>query len=195
MGTKRIENKGLPPWTLPSEFFYRDLLGRGIFLPGLVQAAGQDTSRQFTLIIPDLNVYPLSIRFKGDGTAYKGHQAYWLLDPWFVGGNGKMVRGCLDKLYQDCIKAFGPNARTEALLKAQCSRAAQWRVSDTFNANAGDNNTKWTIYKTKNSKLMNSVECLSDTDGRVTGKLGCRNITFRPNIKINLLFGQDKSRQ
>ena len=62
-------------------------------------------------------------------------------------------------------------------------------------ANAGDNNTKWTTYKKKKAKLVNSAECLSDTEGRETGKLGCRNITFRRDIKINLLFGHDRLRR
>jgi len=208
------------------------------FLPGLAQATGQDNSCQFTINIPNLNVYPLSTRlkgddeingnsrielealiqrsdekkgqktnglrldldvkiaeFKGDGTTFKGHQAFWLLDPWFVGGNAAKVRGCLDNLYKECIKAFGAGAISKAHLKAQCSRAAQWRISDSFKANAGDNNTKWTTYKKKKAKLVNSAECLSDTEGRETGKLGCRNITFRRDIKINLLFGHDRLRR
>jgi len=214
------------------------IMAAGFFLPGLAQAAGQNKSCQFTLNIPNLNVYPSSTRFrgddeidgksrieleariqhsddnkgkkttglrldldvkiaefKGDGTTFKGHQAFWLLDPWFVGGNADKVRGCLDNLYKECVKAFGPSALSKAHLKAQCSRAAQWRVSDSFNANAGDNNTKWITYKKKKAKLVNSVECLSDTDGKVTGKLGCRNISFRRNIKINVVFGQDKLRR
>ena len=217
------------------KFIVAVIIAAGFFLPGLSQAAGQDNSCQFTINIPNLNVYPLSTRlkgddkingksrielevliqradenksrktnglrldldvkiaeFKGDGTAYKGYQAFWLLDPWFVGGNAAKVRGCLDKLYQECAKAFGPSALSKAHLKAQCSRAAQWRVSDSFNANAGDNNTKWTTYKKKKAKLVNSAECLSDTEGRGTGKLGCRNIIFRRNITINVVFGQDK---
>ncbi len=99
-------------------------MAAGFFLPGLAQAAGQNKSCQFTLNIPNLNVYPLSTRFrgddeidgksrieleariqhsddnkgkkttglrldldvkiavfKGDGTTFKGHQAFWLLDP------------------------------------------------------------------------------------------------------------------
>ena len=205
--------------------------------PGLAEAKGLKKSCQFTINIPNLNVYPLSTRlkgddkidgnsrieleakiqrsddkkskntnglrldlnvkiaeFKGDRTAYKGHQAFWLLDPWFVGGNARQVMGCLDKLYQECVKAFGKSARSPAHLKAQCSRAAQWQVTDTFNANAGVNNTKWTTYRKKKPKLVDSAECLSDTDGRVTGKLGCRNISFRRNITLNLLFGQAKLR-
>jgi len=94
------------------------------FAPGSAEAKGQRPSCQFTINIPNLNVYPLSTRlkgddkidgksrieleakiqrsgdnktkgsnglrlylnvkiaeFKGDRTSYKGHQAFWLLDP------------------------------------------------------------------------------------------------------------------
>jgi hypothetical protein len=161
-----------------------------IELEAQIQRSDENKGKKTNGLRLDINVK--IAEFKGDGTAYTGHQAFWLLGPWFVGDNGHKVRGCLDNLYRECVKAFGASALTPALLKAQCTRAAQWRISDSFNANAGDNNTKWTIYKKKKAKLVNSVECLSDTDGKVTGKLGCRNITFRRNIKINLLFGHDK---
>ncbi len=219
-------------------FLVAAVMATGFFLPGAAQSRNQDRSCQFTLNIPNLEVYPLQRRlkgddkingnsrieleamiqrsdeakgkrtnglrldldvriaeFKGDGTAFQGHRAFWLLDPWFVGGNAKQVRGCLDNLYRECVKAFAKSALSEAHLKAQCTRAAQWRISDSFTATAGDNNRNWTVYLKKKPKLVKSAECLSGSSGKDTGKLGCRNITFRPNIKINLLFGQNKLRR
>ena len=106
------------------------IMAAGFFLPGLAQAAGQNKSCQFTLNIPNLNVYPLSTRFrgddeiddksrieleariqhsddnkgkkttglrldfdvkiaefKGDGTTFKGHQAFWC---WIRGSSAVM---------------------------------------------------------------------------------------------------------
>lgn len=164
----------------------------GFFLAAVAEAKDQDRTCQFTLNIPNLNVYPLNNRLKGDGTAFQGRQAFWLLDPWFVDNTANKVRGCLDNLYRECVKAFAKSAFSEAHLKAQCTRAAEWRVTDSFNATAGDNNKNWTTYLKKKPKLVKSAECLSGTSGKDTGKLGCRNITFRPNIKIGLIFGHVK---
>lgn len=212
------------------------LVSAGFFSPVPALAVNPDPACQFTLNIPNLNVYPLQHRvrgdekiegksriemealiqkasgkngkngrngkglrldlnlkiaeFKGDGTAFRGSQAFWLLDHWFVGGSAK-IQSCLDNLYQACVKSFKASALSPAHLKTQCNRAAQWRITDSFKATVGDNNKNWTVYKKRKAKLVYSAECLTDT----SGKLGCRNITFRPNIQINLNFGSKKLRQ
>ncbi len=218
--------------------FVAAVMAAGFILAGVAEARDQGTSCQFTLNIPNLNVYPLNSRikgddkidgdsrielvamirrsddakgkrtsglrldldvriaeFKGDGTAFQGHQAFWLLNPWFVDDTANKVRGCLDNLYRECVKAFAGSALSENHLKAQCTRAAEWRISDSFKATAGDNNKEWTTYLKKKPKLVKSAECLSGTSGKDTGKLGCRKITFRPNIEIDLRFGHDKLRR
>ena len=38
--------------------------------------------------------------------------------------------------------------------------------------------------------LVKSAECIGDVSGNDTGKIGCRNITFGPRIKININFGK-----
>lgn len=140
----------------------------------------------------------LSVRiaeFKGDGTAFLGTQSFWISDRWLAGGSSKQMEECLAERYRDCIKAFGGKGRSKASLKAQCGRAAEWRVKEIFRPEAAPGNRKWTTYKKKGAKLLKSAECLSDVSGADSGKLGCRNITFRPNIKININFGGEKLRR
>lgn len=129
--------------------------------------------------------------FKGDGTAYEGRQSFWLIDKWIDGGNGRQIQDCLANIYRECTRIFAKDARSEAQLKAQCTRASQWRIKDTFKAKSGANNRKWTTYLTKKARLLKSAKCLSDSNGKDTGKLGCKDITFQPRVKIDVSFGRD----
>jgi len=191
-----------------------------------------DHSCQFTLNIPNLNLYPLrnvlkvgaggspeisldaiiqrpegssgrggkALRIDLDlriaelkeGGAVQGHQAFWLLDHWFVGGDPRRIRACLERMYQDCVKTFGKSAPTKAVLRAQCQGAARWRVTDRFIAAPDPDNRRWTVYRKKSAKLLQSAECLSASSGKAAGKLGCRNIAFRPNLRIDLTFAHDR---
>lgn len=140
----------------------------------------------------------LSVRiaeFKGDGTAFLGTRSFWISDRWLAGGSTRQIQECLAERYRDCIKAFGGNGRSEAALKARCGRAAEWRVREIFRPEAAAGNRKWTTYEKPGAKLLTSAECLSDVRGADAGKLGCRNITFRPAIKINVNFGAQKLRR
>lgn len=137
----------------------------------------------------------LSVRiaeFKGDGTAFLGTQSFWITESWLAGGSIKQIQDCLAGRYRDCVKAFGGNGRSKAAVRAQCGRASEWRVKEIFRPEAAPGNRKWTTYEKKGAKLLKSAECLSDVRGADSGKLGCRNITFRPNIRINVNFGSRK---
>ncbi len=127
----------------------------------------------------------------GDGTAFEGRKSFWLVDKWIGGGNARQIQDCLAKIYKECTKIFAKDARSEAQLKAQCTRASQWRIKDTIEANSVANNRKWTIYLKKRARLLKSANCMSDATGKDTGKLGCKDITFRPRIKIDVNFGRD----
>lgn len=129
--------------------------------------------------------------FKGDGTAFEGRKSFWLIDKWIGGGNGRQIQDCLANIYKECIRIFAKDARSEAQLRTQCSRASQWRIEDTFEAKSVANNRKWTTYLKEKARLLKSAKCLSDATGKDTGKLGCKDITFRPKIKIDVRFGRD----
>ncbi|MCH7937364.1 MAG: hypothetical protein IH994_09805 [Proteobacteria bacterium] len=129
--------------------------------------------------------------FKGDGTAFEERKSFWLIDKWIGGGKTRQIQDCLANIYKECVRIFAKDARSEAQLKAQCTRASEWRIKDTFEVKSRANNRKWTTYLKKRARLLKSAKCLSDATGKDTGKLGCKDITFRPRIKIDVNFGRD----
>lgn len=54
-----------------------------------------------------------------------------------------------------------------------------------LNARGPENQRQWMIFQSNNTGLINSAECLTDTDGNETGKIGCKNITFNP---VNIVY-------
>lgn len=135
----------------------------------------------------DLNVKIAD--FKDTGTAFEGNQSFWINDRWLRGGTTADLRDCLDRVFEDCVKAFKEGAHSAAQLKRQCTNASRWNVTDFIKVDSGINNRKWTQYEKKGAGLLQSAECLSDANGNDAGKIGCRNITFRPDIRIDVNFG------
>jgi len=127
--------------------------------------------------------------FKGDGTTFEGKQSFWIGDRWIVGGNRAEMGACLDQRFRACVEAFKDEARSERQLQAQCGRGAQVKIVDNFKADTGSNSRQWTTYVKKTAKLVQSAECLGDSAGEDAGKIGCRNITFRKGIKVDVNFG------
>lgn len=126
----------------------------------------------------------------GDGSVYQGSRSYEVIDKWIIGGTSKQIEGCLSGIFKKCVDVFASSARTEAQLMAQCTYASTWQIKDVINGLSPTNNRKWVEYRNENTKLIKSIECLADANGPDTGKIGCKVIDFRPNIRININFNQ-----
>ncbi|NQV46202.1 MAG: hypothetical protein HQ504_00320 [Rhodospirillaceae bacterium] len=127
----------------------------------------------------------------GDESIYQGAKSFWIKDKWITGGTDKEIQDCLINVFGQCVAIFAKTARTEAQLMAQCSKAAEWKVKDALKLKSGSNNRKWTGYESKVTKLIKSADCLADSNGPDAGNIGCKIITFHPNIKIDVNFGRN----
>lgn len=128
---------------------------------------------------------------KGDGSAYQGSKSFPVKDKWIVDGDTRQVQACLTGIFKKCVEIFAKDARTEAQLMAQCTNASRWRIKEIMKVRSPTRNRKWTTYPNKKAKMMKSVECLVDANGKDAGKIGCKIITFLPDLRINVNFGQN----
>lgn len=126
----------------------------------------------------------------GDGSAYQANKSFWIKDKWIIGGTDKQIQDCLINVFGQCVKIFAKSARTEAQLMAQCSHAAKWQVKEDFKVISVSNNRKWTSYKSETNKLVMSAKCLSDANGSDAGNIGCKTITFYPEMMLDVNFGR-----
>lgn len=59
-----------------------------------------------------------------------------------------------------------------------------------LNARGPENQRQWLPFQSNNTGLISSAECLTDSEGNETGKIGCKNITFNP-VKIIYTHRED----
>ncbi len=127
---------------------------------------------------------------KGDGSVYQGLVSYEVTDKWIIGGTSKQIQGCLDGVFKKCVDVFAKSARSETQLMTQCTYASQWQIKDVINGLSPKSNRKWVEYRNENTQLIDFIECLADANGLDAGHIGCKVITFRSDIRININFNQ-----
>ncbi|MDA0305527.1 MAG: hypothetical protein O3B76_04480 [Proteobacteria bacterium] len=139
-------------------------------------------------------VFQLDVNVKitelgGDGSIYEGGKTYPISNKWIKGGTVEQIHQCLNGTFKTCVGIFAKEAKTEAQLMAQCTNASVWRVKERFKVKSPSNNRRWTVFKPKSKGIIKSANCLPDANGRDAGNIGCKDITFRDAIRIDINFG------
>ena len=160
--------------------------------------AGECGTQEFDMRTNKMtSIHPLGGRCGGD-TEMGGHNPSITVNSKFLSANG----GKRINLYTDVKMKEGKKdwtcfsgSQTRTLLYdlntiyPGCYLAGSLS-SGSVSGRGGNDNHRWTWYT--GSGILEKAECLSDTKGKDSGRLGCRKIVFRDKIPMTLKHDEDK---